>query len=449
MHLHTSSDIEHGDVMRPFLAALALCLLAGGCPKEKKDTPAAPTKVKKPAKTEPHKAPKPEAPEPHATRPPPDRPKGLPALPKEGTVVFLGDSITWGNHFLDYIEAYIASRTPDSKVRIVNRGVMGDKATDALARLDRDVVPEKPKMVVVMLGMNDGGLEGYDPAKKEAYLKNMEKLVKALRERTKATLVLITTTDVLPKNERMKQYSRLLAEMAAGLRDLAGRLKVPLIDLFHHFSSALHRGLEASPKVQLMNDDIHPGPAGHLVMAELVIRHLVGSGPPPPITVEMKGKPEQRVQLPARAPTIFLPPPVRAAWSLLPEESRFNRWLLKVNGATGPVRLEVAGKTLGTFTKEQQTSGIDLNALEQAPWCRQAAGLQRILQERWRIDGRLREIAIETARAKREGRPPPKVEPPEVQQQQRKQLEELRREAVRQRGQVPPRGPELVIKSAG
>jgi lysophospholipase L1-like esterase len=66
-----------------------------------------------------------------------------------GAVVFLGDSITEGWKSL-------ARDFPDFKV--VNRGIGGDTTRGVLYRLNTDVIALKPSAVVLLIGINDIGL---------------------------------------------------------------------------------------------------------------------------------------------------------------------------------------------------------------------------------------------------------------------------------------------------
>jgi lysophospholipase L1-like esterase len=197
---------------------------------------------------------------------PPVAAPALTSLPAGSTVLFLGDSITWHNHYVAYIESFFALRHPGLRLQFVNRGMRSDTTAGALDRLDRDVVPHAPEVVVVLLGMNDGGHRGYRSTLLRAYLDNMEALVRALREKTRAHIVLVTSTCVEPIDDRKRAYNRMLGAMARGLVDLGRRLGVPVEDLFSEFSSRLAE----SPR-GLMDDPLHPGPAGHLLIAHLLL----------------------------------------------------------------------------------------------------------------------------------------------------------------------------------
>ena len=76
-------------------------------------------------------------------------------------IVALGSSSTYGAGASSQAASYpsrladeLALRLPGHEITVVNRGVGGDEAADMLARLDRDVVAEKPDLVLWQVGTN-------------------------------------------------------------------------------------------------------------------------------------------------------------------------------------------------------------------------------------------------------------------------------------------------------
>ena len=84
-------------------------------------------------------------------------------------VVFYGDSITEQREYTARVEEFVLSRFPAWNVSFVHAGVGGDTVRGGWAgeideRLSRDVIPFKPTVVTIMLGMNDGGYKAVRPA---------------------------------------------------------------------------------------------------------------------------------------------------------------------------------------------------------------------------------------------------------------------------------------------
>jgi acyl-CoA thioesterase-1 len=86
------------------------------------------------------------------------------------TIVALGSSSTFGtgattqqHSYPTRLGAFLAEHYPDVKVRVVNRGVGGEEAQAMAARIDRDVIAEKPDLVIWQVGTN-AVLKNDDPA---------------------------------------------------------------------------------------------------------------------------------------------------------------------------------------------------------------------------------------------------------------------------------------------
>lgn len=77
------------------------------------------------------------------------------------TIVAIGSSSTWGAgassgaaSYPSRLEALLSERFSTIAIRVLNRGVGGEEEADMLARFDRDVVAEKPDLVLWQVGSN-------------------------------------------------------------------------------------------------------------------------------------------------------------------------------------------------------------------------------------------------------------------------------------------------------
>jgi hypothetical protein len=85
-------------------------------------------------------------------------------LPPPRKIVAFGDSVTLGvrpgvteyQTFRYLLQERLKQQGLD--VEVVNAGVGGDNTRTALARLDRDVLSERPELVIVMFGVNDAAM---------------------------------------------------------------------------------------------------------------------------------------------------------------------------------------------------------------------------------------------------------------------------------------------------
>jgi acyl-CoA thioesterase I len=77
------------------------------------------------------------------------------------TIVAIGSSSTFGagatspaNSYPSRLAIELQQRFPSSDVTVINRGVNGEEAADMLARLDSQVLAEKPDLVIWQVGTN-------------------------------------------------------------------------------------------------------------------------------------------------------------------------------------------------------------------------------------------------------------------------------------------------------
>ncbi len=76
-------------------------------------------------------------------------------LKDSDTLTYLGDSITHGGRYGKYITAYYITRFPYMRINFVSKGISGDTAEGILKRMDSDVLIPKPDVIMLMTGMND------------------------------------------------------------------------------------------------------------------------------------------------------------------------------------------------------------------------------------------------------------------------------------------------------
>jgi lysophospholipase L1-like esterase len=120
------------------------------------------------------------------------------------TIAFLGDSVTHGcfevyktgeasietifdneNSYSMKLKKLIAMYFPRVQVNIIDSGISGDNAPNGFSRLERDILPFHPDLVVVCYGLNDcgnglNGLSNYTGALKNIFQKLKEKDIDAI-----------------------------------------------------------------------------------------------------------------------------------------------------------------------------------------------------------------------------------------------------------------------------
>lgn len=169
-------------------------------------------------------------------------------------LVAFGDSLTAGfgepgRSYADYLQ-----RDIDRKGylwRVVNAGISGETTTAGLARLP-EIVAQKPEIVILELGGNDG-LRGLPITATKA---NLERMIEELQA-AGARVVLAGMT--LPPNygpEYIKPFEN-------AYKDLAAKYKTTLIPF-------LLAGVGGNPEL-MQRDGLHPTAAGNRRVAQNVM----------------------------------------------------------------------------------------------------------------------------------------------------------------------------------
>lgn len=187
-------------------------------------------------------------------------------------IVCFGDSITGVYYhtggrraWCDMLGIALSKIYPKAQIQMINAGISGNTTPQGLARMERDVIAHKPRLVVVMYGMND-----VVRTKPEAFRANLRTIVRRCRE-AGAAVVLCTPNSVYPNEPRPM---RRLAEYAQIVRDVAQNLSVPLADCFAEYERV--RREDITRWRLLMSETIHPSMNGHELFAEVIARSMSG-----------------------------------------------------------------------------------------------------------------------------------------------------------------------------
>jgi len=194
----------------------------------------------------------------------------LRAAEKIQTVVALGDSITAGHpEYLSPAEHppdgtgneksqysyWLARQQP--QLRIINRGISGERSDQILKRFSTDVLAHQPDMLIVIAGVNDI-FQGRPADHVKFYLE------KIYQEALMANIKILAGS-ILPYNGSTPQAQESLAEMNTWIRDYAGKNGM----IFCDTASSLED--PNMPGVLLHTDDgIHPNVEGYHILGEFI-----------------------------------------------------------------------------------------------------------------------------------------------------------------------------------
>ena len=189
------------------------------------------------------------------------------------TIVALGSSSTEGagatkpeRSYPSRLAVALRARFPGMDIRVVNRGVSGELAPQMVARMERDVLAEKPDLVIWQLGTNSV-LHDLDP---DTEIDVARRGIATL----KAAGIDVVLMDL--------QYAP--AVLAHGgyhdmLRVLAGVARSEDVPLFHRFSVMRHWAEEGQMNVRMMlaRDRLHMSDASYECLAQQIAHSIVAA----------------------------------------------------------------------------------------------------------------------------------------------------------------------------
>jgi lysophospholipase L1-like esterase len=203
---------------------------------------------------------------------------------KDGdTVVFYGDSITERRIYSSFTETYVLTRFPKLNVRFVHSGWGGDTVAGGdggslQVRLQRDVIPYKPTVVTVLLGMNDGHYRALNESTYSDFTTGYESLVRTLKDALPQ--VRLTLLEPSPYDDVTRPplfpggYNGVLARFGQFISALGEKEKAMVVDLNSTVVESLTAVNAKDPSAarDFIPDRVHPGPAASLLMAEALLK---------------------------------------------------------------------------------------------------------------------------------------------------------------------------------
>jgi beta-1,2-mannosidase len=329
------------------------------------------------------------------------------------TVVFYGDSITEQNYYNQWVQVYVATRFPWMRVHFYGEGIGGDRVTGGWAgpvdqRLERDVFPEKPTVVTVMLGMNDGGYQPTTQAIDETYVKGYQHLLDSIREHLPGVrLTLLGPSpfdDVTRPATFAGGYNTVMQHFAEIDQSLADKYGAAFVNLNPPVVAAIEKAdaLDAKIAPLLLPDRVHPDPLAHWVMAEALLKGWHAPALVSDVTLDghagtvvaTRNASVSRVEQTSEGLKwteleYGLPLPMmrtNASDALLLDvsdiEKQLNQETLRVTGLVpGRYTLSIDGNAVDTFSPEALDTGINL-AEYPTPMFHQAQSVGWLVRDR-------------------------------------------------------------------
>lgn len=363
------------------------------------------------------------------------------ALKNGDRVVFYGDSITDNGPYTKFAETFVRLRYPDLDVKFFNAGVGGDRVSGGWMgpideRLTRDLFARKPTVITVMLGMNDGGYQASKPEIENAYKNGYQHIVDRFKkEAPQARVFLIKPSpfdDVTRAPGWPGGYNGVMNQFSTFIEGLAKSNGFATVDFNSPVVAMLEKAKaeNAEQSTKIIGDRVHPGGAGHLIMAQSLLMSWGATPVISNVTVDVQTGRAQAF----RAQVAGLAVGDKITWSqtdsglpfpldrkdanvaLVLKSSDFDQKLnqqnlIVKNLKLGNYALTIDGQPIGTFAAEQLATGINLAQFE-TPMIAQARTVMSAVNQRadwmyqtWRqvefnmrwADGPKRTAAIQTA----------------------------------------------------
>jgi len=331
-------------------------------------------------------------------------PQGL-LLRQGDCLAICGDSITEQKRYSRLIEDYLTMCEPELEVSVRQYGWGGERAPGFLARMTNDCLRFKPTMATTCYGMNDHEYRAYEDRIGETYRENSTAIIEAFK--ANGVRVIQGSPGCVGKIPRWtKRTNDTVMDLNLNLchlRDIdieiAEKERVGFADVFWPMLTA---GVAAQKEYGANYaiagaDGVHPGWAGHAVMAYAFLKAMGLMGDIGVFTVDVKKskmitspghvlvaaqKGEFKIKS-SRYPFCACVPTgqgaasypvcdqddpakdnsIRSAMTLIPFNQELNRLTLKADNVKAGRRYKVAwGSESKTFTADQLTRGINLAA---------------------------------------------------------------------------------------
>ena len=208
-------------------------------------------------------------------------------------IVFLGNSITYAGNYITDIEAYFITHYPQKQYEFINMGLPSETVSglsepghadgkfprpDLHERLERVLALTRPDLVFICYGMNDGI---YLPFDEERFRKFKDGLIDVHNQVAQTGVKIIHLTP--PYYDELKGgnkgYGATLDRYADWVLTQQKESDWKVIDIHYPMKSftEAHRKVDSTFSIAafaLAEDGVHPGEAGHWIMAKQILLYL-------------------------------------------------------------------------------------------------------------------------------------------------------------------------------
>jgi lysophospholipase L1-like esterase len=196
-------------------------------------------------------------------------------------IEFIGDSITdshrdeeadqpLGDGYVKDIHLLLQTGYPELQIKVVNKGISGDRVTSLKARWKKDVLEVNPDWLFIFIGINDVWryFEGTrDEAVALPEFENIyRQLINGAKTNTHANIYLISP--FLAEKNPSDAFRKRLSAYQQVIDHLGESFDLPVI----HLQPALDWAMLSKPWSYWTTDRVHPTPEGHMLIALTILR---------------------------------------------------------------------------------------------------------------------------------------------------------------------------------
>ena len=174
-------------------------------------------------------------------------------------MAFMGDSLTDGSDFPEYVINTLNKHYPGNGFSFINAGIMGNRARDLVNRLDRDVLSQKPDLTLIFIGTND-----QNDVPEIQFEAELLYLSRRLREHNSRVAFISLTGNTDPqKAAQLRKYSDISRKVAEAQGDM-------FIDAWTFFENRQNAGTQ----MYIAPGDSHHSLEGFRAMGRVILNAL-------------------------------------------------------------------------------------------------------------------------------------------------------------------------------
>ncbi len=197
------------------------------------------------------------------------------------TVEFIGDSITdcgrreppfepLGNGYVREIQCLLQANYPELDLKVINKGINGDRTPELKARWKQDVLDINPDWLFIYIGINDVwryfGSEPNLGVPAADFEHLYRQCLNGAKANTKAQIRLVSP--FLAEKDPEDPFKKKLGQYQAVIDKLGEEFDLPVI----HLQPAFDWAMLSKPATYWSADRVHPTEVGHMLIALTILR---------------------------------------------------------------------------------------------------------------------------------------------------------------------------------